>query len=138
MRLEHLNLVVSDMEATLAFYQATFPHWRVRGEGQQDWFGVSRQWVHFGDDYQYITFNDSGTGQNRDLKSNQLGLAHFAYVTDDIEAVIQRLNEAGFEIAKVGQNTEFRKNIYFIDPNGFEVEFVQYLSDLPKERNDYE
>jgi hypothetical protein len=29
----------------------------------------------------------------------------------------------------------FRKNVYFVDPSGFEVEFVEYLSDLPEERN---
>lgn len=138
MHLEHLNLVVQDIQATLVFYKAAFPHWSIRGEGEQEWYGVSRNWLHFGDDYHYLAFNDNGTGGNRDLKTNQLGLSHFAYVTDDIEAVIHRLKVAGFEYAKTGQNTEFRKNIYFVDPNGFEVEFVQYLSDLPKERNDYE
>jgi hypothetical protein len=25
--------------------------------------------------------------------------------------------------------------VYFIDPNGFEVEFVEYLSDIPAQRN---
>lgn len=138
MHLEHINLVVRDMEVTLRFYKAAFPHWSIRGEGEQEWFGVHRNWVHFGDDYQYITFCDNGSGENRPLDTNQLGLSHFAYVTDDIEAVIRRLKVADFEYAKAGQNNKFRKNIYFIDPNGFEIEFVQYLSDLPAQRNNYE
>lgn len=29
--LEHINLVVDDIPAALRFYQAAFPHWRVRG-----------------------------------------------------------------------------------------------------------
>ena len=29
--LEHINLVVSDIEKRLAFYQAAFPNWHVRG-----------------------------------------------------------------------------------------------------------
>lgn len=138
MYLEHLNLVVRDLSQTLRFYQAIFPHWVVRGQGEQEWFGVQRTWLHFGDDYHYLTFNSDGEGENRDLSSNQLGLGHFAYVTDDIEAVISRLANVGVEPAKAGQNTAFRKNIYFVDPNGYELEFVEYLSDLPQERNDYE
>jgi catechol 2,3-dioxygenase-like lactoylglutathione lyase family enzyme len=135
MHLEHLNLVVRDIPETLVFYKAAFPHWRIRIEGQAEWYGVERKWVHFGDDYQYLTFNDDGTGENRDLSGHQTGLAHFAYVIADLKAVIDRLEAAGFEIAKTGADNRFRKNVYFIDPNGFEVEFVEYLSDLPGERN---
>ena len=138
MHLEHLNLVVKDMNDTLKFYQAAFPHWQVRGGGEADWYGVKRNWIHFGDNFQYLTFNDRGTGGNRDLKSNDLGLSHFAYVTDNIDEVISRLLQAGYEIAKDGANNLYRRNVYFIDPNGYEVEFVQYLSDLPAQRNLYE
>ena len=135
MHLEHLNLVVRDIPETLAFYKAAFPHWRIRNQGRADWYGVERNWVHFGDDYQYLTFNDDGRGDNRDLSGHQTGLAHFAYTTADLQAVIDRLKVAGFAVAKDGAENRFRKNVYFIDPNGFEVEFVEYLSDLPEERN---
>jgi catechol 2,3-dioxygenase-like lactoylglutathione lyase family enzyme len=135
MHLEHLNLVVKDLSETLTFYAAAFPHWQVRGGGEGDWYGVRRNWIHFGDDKHYLTFNDSGTGENRDLHSNELGLSHFAYVTSNIDAVVNRLMQAGFAVAKDGANSPFRRNVYFIDPNGYEVEFVQYLSDLPEERN---
>jgi len=135
MRLEHINLVVKDIAKALVFYKAAFPHWRIRSQGQAEWYGVERNWVHFGDDYQYLTFNDDGVGENRDLSGHQTGLAHFAYVTDNLQAVIDRLVTAGFEIAKPGAENRFRKNVYFVDPDGFEVEFVEYLSDLPPERN---
>ena len=135
MRLEHLNLVVKDISEALVFYKAVFPHWRIRSRGRADWYGVERKWVHFGDDHQYLTFNDDGVGDNRDLSGHQTGLAHFAYVTDNLQAVINRLKAAGFETAKPGAVNHFRKNVYFIDPDGFEVEFVEYLSDLPAERN---
>ena len=69
------------------------------------------------------------------MSGHQTGLAHFAYVTADLQAVIDRLEAAGFAVAKDGADNRFRKNVYFIDPNGFEVEFVEYLSDLPEERN---
>lgn len=134
-QLEHLNLVVRDIEASLAFYRAAFPHWRIREEGEGDWNGKPRRWLHFGDDYQYLTFNDNGVGDNRDLAGHQTGLAHFAFVTANLDALLARLQEAGFGPSKDGADEPYRRNVYFIDPNGFELEFVQYLSDLPAERN---
>lgn len=135
LQIEHLNLVVSDIPATLKFYQAAFPHWRVRDEGDSEWYGKARKWLHFGDDYQYLTLNDNGVGENRDLSGHQTGLAHFAFVTDEIDSVIKRLGDAGFAVAKDGADEPYRKNVYFIDPSGFEVEFVEYLSDIPELRN---
>jgi len=135
MHLEHVNLVVNDLPAALKFYQAAFPHWHVRAEGDGDWNGKPRHWLHFGDDYQYLALSDHGEGNNRDLDGHQVGLAHFAYVTDNLDAVIKRLESAGFAIAKEGADSPYRKNIYFVDPTGFEVEFVEYLTDLPAERN---
>lgn len=137
MQLEHLNLVVSNIDAELVFYEAAFPHWHVRGSGESDWFGKPRQWLHFGDDDQYLTFNDNGVGENRDLADHQVGLAHFAFVTSDIAGVQKRLAEAGFDIAKDGAGDPYRTNFYYIDPAGYEVEFVEYHSDQPAERNRY-
>ena len=105
----------------------------MRGEGT--WYGKARRWVHFGDNDQYIAISDHGEGKNRDLSGHQIGLAHFAYVTDNLEAIVKRLQAAGYEIAKEGADDEWRSNVYFIDPAGFEVEFVQYFSDIPEQRN---
>ncbi|GLP96237.1 VOC family protein [Paraferrimonas sedimenticola] len=134
-KLEHLNLVVRDMVDTLRFYQAAFPHWRIRSKGEGDWYGTYRHWLHFGDDYQYLTFNDNGQGENRNLASHDMGLAHFAFVVDNLDAVVTRLATAGFERDKGGYQAEYRKNCYFIDPSGYEVEFVEYASDIPAQRN---
>jgi len=133
--LEHLNLVVNNLDETIKFYQAIAPHWKIRSQGEGNWYGVPRRWVHFGDDFQFLSFNDSPTGANRDLKSNTLGLSHFAFTTANIDAATKRLAAAGFNIEKPLQEDKYRKNIYFLDPNGYEVELVQYLSDIPSERN---
>lgn len=135
LHLEHINLVVKDIDAELMFYRAAFPHWRVRHTGQSKWSGKSRHWLHFGDDYQYLAFNDNGEGENRELAGHQPGLAHFAFVTSNLDSTIERLQQAGFAIANDGAEEPFRRNVYFIDPAGYEVEFVQYLSDLPQQRN---
>ncbi|MCG9598000.1 VOC family protein [Vibrio sp. Isolate25] len=134
-QLEHINLVVKDIPEMLKFYQTAFPHWDIRAEGTGEWYGKERNWLHFGDDYQYIAMSDHGEGTNRDLQGHQVGLAHFAYVTNNIDEVIERLVKAGFPIAKPGAEEPYRKNVYFIDPAGFEVEFVEYLTDIPTQRN---
>ncbi|MFC6440768.1 VOC family protein [Bowmanella sp. JS7-9] len=135
MYLEHVNLVVKDLDHMLAFYRAAFPNWRIRDQGRSEWFGKPRTWLHFGDDYHYIALSDHGEGDNRFLNGHSIGFAHFAYVTQNLAATISRLEKAGFAIAKPGADHPFRRNIYFIDPAGFEVEFVEYLSDDPAERN---
>ncbi|WIO74270.1 VOC family protein [Porticoccaceae bacterium LTM1] len=132
---EHVNLVVDDLDAALHFYRAAFPHWRIRDQGEGEWRGKPRKWVHFGDDYQYLALSDHGEGKNRDLDGHQIGLAHFAFAINNLDALISRLQEAGYEIALDGADEPWRKNIYFNDPAGFEVEFVEYLSDLPEQRN---
>lgn len=137
MRLEHLNLVVNDLEETLTFYRAAFPHWGVRGGGESEWHGVQRQWIHFGDEHNYLSFNDSGKGQIRSLEGYDLGLAHFAYVVTNLQRLIARLEKAGFEIAIHGGKDANYKSVYYVDPNGYEVEFVEYLTDIPSERNIY-
>ena len=138
MYLEHLNLVVSNLDKTLKFYQAAFPHWYVRGQGQQNWFGSQRNWVHFGDENTFITFNDKGTGENRPLNTNQLGLSHFGYVTNNLSALVERLANVGFKVDKQGSENQYRKNVYYLDPDNYEVEFVQYFSDIPNEKNIYD
>jgi catechol-2,3-dioxygenase len=138
LHIEHLNLVVNDIPETLVFYQAAFPHWRVRAEGTGKWYGVDRNWLHFGDDFQYLAFNDDGVAENRDLTGHQVGLSHFAFVSNNLTAIKERLAKAGFAVSKEGAVHPYRANLYFLDPNGFEVEFVEYFSDLPEQRNSKE
>ncbi len=134
-KIEHINLVVSNIEEMLKFYQAAFPHWGIRSEGESQWHGKARSWLHFGDDYQYLALSDNGVDKNRDLSGHQIGLAHFAFSVTNLSALINRLDDAGFDVDKIGADNPFRKNIYFIDPAGYEVEFIEYLSDIPSERN---
>lgn len=135
MKIEHINLVITDLEQSLRFYRAAFPHWKIRAKGGGEWYGKPRTWVHFGDDNHYLALNEFGEGNNRDLKGHTVGLAHFAIETQNLDAVIARLELAGFHVAHPGADEPYRRNVYFIDPDGFEVEFIQYFSDLPYERN---
>ena len=134
-RLEHANIVVSDIEPTLHFLQAALPHWRVRAKGAAPWYGKPRNWLHFGDDFTYITLNDNGEGSPRDLKGHAPGLAHLGFSITGIEALIARLHERGYEPRIEPTACAARRNVYYIDPNGLEFEFVEYSSDDPALRN---
>lgn len=135
--LEHLNLVVKDIPQALTFYQAAFPHWRVRGEGRTTWHGKPRRWLHFGDDNIYLALSDHGESDIRDNSAFQVGLSHFAFVTDELAQVTQRLQAAGF-VGEQGDGTpDVRNNSYFVDSDGYEVEFVEYLTAVIEQRNDY-
>jgi catechol 2,3-dioxygenase-like lactoylglutathione lyase family enzyme len=135
--LEHLNLVVKDIPRALAFYQAAFPHWHIRGEGRSTWHGKPRRWLHFGDDYLYLALSDHGDSNIRDNSGFEVGLSHFAFVTDELENVTQRLKAAGFSADKGEGTPSVRKNTYFTDPDGYEIEFVEYLTEIVGKRNDY-
>ncbi|MEH6547397.1 MAG: VOC family protein [Sneathiella sp.] len=136
-KFEHANLVVSDLDRNLVFLQAAFPDWEVRGKGSNDWYGKPRNWLHFGTADNYITLNDHGEGVNRDLKGHSTGLAHLGFAVDDLESLISRLDKSGFQPHLQGEDNQFRRNAYFLDPAGFEFEFVQYFSDIATERNLY-
>jgi catechol 2,3-dioxygenase-like lactoylglutathione lyase family enzyme len=134
-RIEHVNLVLNDIDPTLAFLQAAFPHWKVRAKGSSPWYGKPRNWLHFGDDYTFITLNDNGEGPARDLQGHSQGLAHIGFSITGLDQLIARLKTHGYEPrTDIGEET-FRRNIYFIDPAGIEFEFVEYSSDNPAERN---
>ena len=134
-RLEHVNLVGIDIEQSLKFYRAAFPDWKVRAEGKGEWYGKPRRWVHFGDDYQYLAISDFGEGDNRDIAGHTVGFAHLAFEVNNLDALISRLQEAGYSISSEGAEAQYRRNIYFVDSDGFEVEFIEYLSDVVSERN---
>ncbi len=135
MRIEHLNLLVADIDLSLGFFQAALPHWRLRQRGQSNWYGEAWDWVHFGDDTQYLTFNAPGGGRLARAPDHCTGMAHFGLETHNLDALVRRLADAGFQPSSDGNPTAQRRNIYYVDPNGLEVEFVEYRSDLPSERN---
>lgn len=137
LKLEHINLVVTDIDPTLNFLQAAFPDWHIRGEGRDEWKGMPRRWLHIGDDDFYLTLNDFGRGRQRDLASAEPGLAHIGFEVASLDALADRLEKAGHQPHHQGAEHPHRKNLYYIDDEGLEFEFVEYLSNKPEERNSY-
>ncbi len=136
--LEHANISVSDLDRAVAFMRAAFPHFRVRGSGGKTEDGTAPTWVHVGDDETYVSL--ALTRQPKDPERPAYsgpGYNHIGFVVDDGEALRQRLVAAGYKEGYKAPQHPFRKRIYFNDRDGNEFEFVEYLSDVPAEKNDY-
>ena len=134
-RLEHANLCVRDIKATIAFLNVAFPDFRLRGEGVKN--GV--RWAHYGLDETYMALMQStNEPQQRWIPHAGLpGVNHLAYVVDDVDALHARLTAAGYKNTTPPNNHPYRKRVYFNDPDGNDWEFLQYLSDDPAKRHDY-
>lgn len=137
MRIEHVNIIVPEIEPTMNFLLAAFPQWRLRGRGDMTWYGKPRSWAHVGNDDFYITLNDHGEGQMRDLTSNQNGLAHVGFAVENVDQIVKNLISKGYNPDHTGGTHPFHKSMYFIDPQGLEFEFVEYSSEIPAEKNMY-
>jgi catechol 2,3-dioxygenase-like lactoylglutathione lyase family enzyme len=135
--LEHVNITVQDLGRTLEFLQAALPDWRVRGEGRMDWFGKPIRWLHYGGDDHYLALQSGGEGAALDWQSHLTGVKHVGLVVASVEAVVQRLAEAGFLLDHWGGTHPHRRSAYVIAPGSVQFEFVEYHSADPALRNDY-
>lgn len=133
--LEHFNMTSTDVDATIRFLQTAMPEFQVRWRGDD---GPNRHWVHLGTETSYIAIEDRGS---REVKPRELyedpGVNHMAFVVQDVIALVKRMQAAGYREGLVDVDHPHRLRYYFYDHDGNEYEFVQYLSDIPNERNDY-
>jgi catechol 2,3-dioxygenase-like lactoylglutathione lyase family enzyme len=133
-RLEHANLSVQDIDAMIRFLRAAFPEFRIRRDATE---ANGLRWVHLGTDDTYIALSQAKVTRGMTHKGTPLN--HLAYEVADVEMLRSRLRTAGYQENTLAPNAHrYRKRLYFYDPEGNEWEFVQYLSDDPAKRNDYE
>lgn len=136
-RLDHANLIVHDIDAAIRFLQTAFPDFAVRGGGTSP---LGARWVHIGTDDTYLALNEATreAGEPWVPYSGKPGLNHLGFEVDDADAVRERLRAAGYQDTTVPNAHPARKRVYFHDDEGNDWEFVQYLTDDPKLRHDYE
>ena len=136
-RLEHANICVRDIEPMVHFLKTAFPEFRMRGEGKSR---DGTRWVHIGTNDTYIALGQAKADSKRHWMpySGEPGVNHLAYEVDDAESLRARLKAAGYRESTVPNVHPHRKRVYFYDPDGNDWEFVQYFSQDPAKRNDYE
>ncbi len=135
-RIEHANIVVRDIDATVRFLQTAFPTFEIRHEGDR---GEGR-WMHIGTADTYIALNEASVEPTESWApyNGRPGVNHLGYEIDDADALRERMRAAGYKDSTVPNNHPYRKRVYFYDPDGNDWEFVQYFTDDPARRNDYE
>ena len=135
-RLEHANLFVRDIDATIRFLRTAFPDFRIRYDGMDP---RGFRWVHLGTDDSYIALTKSTVEPEKRWTpyAGVPGVNHLAYEVDDVEALRERLQSAGYRNSTPPNNHPYRKRVYFYDPDGNDWEFVQYLTNDPAKRHDY-
>jgi catechol 2,3-dioxygenase-like lactoylglutathione lyase family enzyme len=135
-RLDHANLTVRDVDETVRFLQTAFPDFRLRAEGKK-WSG--ERWLHVGNDHVYLALTQAraDSGEPWVPYGGKPGTNHLGFEVDDAEALRKRMHGAGYEDTTVPNRHPHRRRVYFHDRDGNDWEFVQYLSDDPRERHDY-
>ncbi len=122
-KLEHVNVSVSDPAATAAMYGRVFG-WAVRWQGASIHGGHT---VHVGSSDQYIALYRGPGAQAKHGGSYDAvgGLNHIAIVVDDLAALESLVKAEGFD-AHSHANYEPGKRFYFNDADGIEYEAVSY------------
>jgi catechol 2,3-dioxygenase-like lactoylglutathione lyase family enzyme len=126
-QLEHANLTVRDIDATIRFLRTAFPEFRIRFDGLDP---DGTRWVHVGTDHTYVALTQARVDPDTRCTpyGGSPGMNHLAYEVDDVEALRERLRSAGYRDSTVPNSHPYRKRVYFYDPDGNYWEFVQYLS----------
>ncbi len=85
-KLEHANLFVRDIDATIRFVRTAFPEFRIRFDGT-DLRGF--RWVHIGTDDTYIALTQSTVDPQEHWRPyvGVPGVNHLAYEVDDVEGI---------------------------------------------------
>ena len=131
---EHANITVTKLDNAIQFLQTAMPEFSVRGSGQNDDYG----WCHLGTDTSYIALQEVVIDKAVErIPYRQLGVNHIGFVVEDAEGAAERLREAGYQEVSFYKNHPARKRVYFLDSDGMEWEFIEYLTDSIESRNDY-
>ena len=121
MLLEHVNLTVADLDRSIAFY-CDLLELHVRWKGPID---DRRIGAHVGDERHYLALFQATANGTVDHDYLRPGVNHFGFVVDDLDDARERATRLG---ATVHLEAEYEpgRRIYFLDPDGHEVELVEY------------
>lgn len=122
-RLEHVNITVSDPDATAKWLTEVFG-WHIRWDGGAIHDGRS---IHVGNDRDYLAVYSGTTPEQPDGTSYERlgGLNHVGVVVDDLDATLDRVRAQGFATHSHADYEPGRR-FYFHDRDGIEFEVVSY------------
>ncbi len=122
--LEHVNVTVSDPEATAKRLESWFG-WKVRWKGASLGGGTT---YHIGNETSYVAAYSPPGATSKvagDSYTHHGGLNHIAVVVDDIDATEAVIKADGYHTHNHGDYEPGRR-FYFDDDDGIEFEVVSY------------
>lgn len=97
-----------------------------------------REWVHLGDDETYLALSQAKEIPAMVEKNyDKAGINYIGFVVENVEEIANNLLKNGYKRDYPKAIEPFRIRDYFADADGNQYEFIQYLSDVPEERNAY-
>ncbi|MHC4823245.1 MAG: VOC family protein [Planctomycetota bacterium] len=135
--LEHANLTVPDIDAGIAFLKVIDPDMRVLQDAVSE---AGERWAHVAIGDSYIALQEPHVGETPGPRINSyvdIGVNHLAWVVEDLDTVVARLEEGGYRRGIPGEEHEARRRVYYYDHAGIEWEIVQYLTEDRGERFSY-
>lgn len=138
--LEHANITVPDVSAAIDFLKVIEPELKVRHDEDRD---DGYRWAHVGTDQCYIAVEEPHSGLTSEQSNprtpyHDFGVNHLGWVVEDLDTVIRRLEEHGYQKGMSVTPHPHRKRAYYYDASGFEWEIVEYLSEDPAKRHSYD
>ena len=124
MRLEHANITVQDIDAATAYYRRLFDFqvlWEGTASGAQ---GPIRA-VHLGNEDTYLSLFEAEKPNAGKADYGVPGVNHIGFQVESLAPYRARLAELGTEIHFEPEYDPGRR-IYFFDPDGVEIELVEY------------
>ena len=123
MKLEHVNITVSDAKASAATLMDIFD-WHIRWEGASMDEGYT---VHVGDRESYLALYSpaKALGQAGEKYTVEGSINHVGVVVSDLKAVEAKVLAAGFK-PHSHYDYEPGERFYFNGPDGVEYEVVSY------------
>ena len=104
MFLEHVNLTVSDLDRSVAFYCGLLGL-RVRWQREAAELPAA---AHVGDDRHYIAMFQAPPGSTRPSTDyDAVGLNHFGFHVEDLKKTLAVLERQGVEIAEQGSRGKY-------------------------------
>ena len=140
-RIDHVNIVVSDLEKAKDFFLAFGFIIEDEADLHGDWIStivglknVEARYVKLrlpGSEtrIELMHYRAPASGADPGLgQANRLGYRHIAFEVDDIGAVVKRLQDRGIKFLSPVQVYEptGKKLVYFLGPDGILIELAQY------------
>ena len=105
--MEHANVSVTDVDATIRFLQTAMPDFRVRHDSG---LGPDR-WVHVGTDVTYVCLNQMTPPPTDTCECRCAGINHLGFSVDDADALHKRMTAAGYREGFIPPPHPHRKRV---------------------------